>query len=214
MATPFIFVPFLTLGKVKAIEFFIKNSVLALKQIMFFCIPVVFAFASAILIKAFFQAMFKKKNHETKLTFISGIIWLILGVFLIFAFKKGGINDFWTVSFSSLSIVFAIIIPVVVALIYLYSLIFCCNEATCHRRILSHHPPIFVKIALFVYLALVGFYVFRVLEKTKLIHFVSRVSCHKTGQSGLFKSLIKRIAVKKSTKKIKKQSQLEFDQLY
>lgn len=197
MAAPFIFVPFLTIGKVKNIEFFIKKSVLALKQIMFFGIPVVFAFCSAILIKAMIQSALKQKNHEKKLTFVCGIVWVIYGVFSLFLCVNSKINDFLLVFFATVTIVFLVFVPVVIGLVYFYSLIFCCDEQVCSRRVLSHHPPIFIKIIMFFYLSSVGFFVFNVLKKTKLISFVSRASRSGDQGKGFFKSLIKKIIIRK-----------------
>ncbi len=200
MAAPFIFVPFLTIGKVKNIEFFLKKSVLALKQIMFFGLPVVFVFCSVILIKAIIQSVLKRKNHEKKLTFVCGIVWLIFLFFSVFLALNSKINDFMLVFIAFVTVSFAIFVPGIIGLIYLYSLIFCCDEEICSRRLFSHHPPIFVKILMLFYLSSVGFFVFNVLKRTRLISFVSRVSSSSTNpEKGFFKSLIKKIRIGKSS---------------
>lgn len=165
----FLFGPLAAAGKLKSLEVIVKKFVCALKNFMIFGAPVIFAFCTAVLAKAAWQYAKGEKNHETKLTFVSALAWGFFGVLTLVLCLGIELSDILTVIFALVTMVFALIIPAIIALVYVYSAIFCCDESVCPRRIFSHHPPLSVKISMLVYLGLACYWLTRSCCKENLI---------------------------------------------
>lgn len=161
MPIMYLFGPMVAAGRLKSIEMIIKKAVCALKSFMMFGAPMVFAFCTAVLVKAAWQSYSGKENHEKKLTFISSIAWGFFGVLTLTLCLGIELSNILAVIFSLVTLVFALIIPTIIALVYVYSAIFCCDESACPRRVFSHHPPLSVKISLLVYLGLACYWLVR-----------------------------------------------------
>jgi hypothetical protein len=170
MPINFFFASFFAMGRLQNIDLFFSRLVLALQKFMVFGAPAMLIFCSFILFKAFFQSVIGQKNQETKLTFISALIWGFFAVLSFYLLTEIALNEPLAFICASITIGFSLIIPLCIALIYLYSAIFCCEDTHCNRAVFSGHPPFIVVLLMYGYLSMSIYWLFKAFKEQKLIY--------------------------------------------
>jgi hypothetical protein len=171
MSINFFFAPFFAVSRLQNIEIFFNKLLLALQKFMILGAPAVLLFCSLALFKAFFQSVIGQRNTEKKLTFIAALIWGFFAVLSFYLLTGKPLPEPMAFACACVTIVFALIVPLCVAITYLYTTIFCCDETNCSREIFSSHPPLAIPLLVLTYLFVASFWLFKAFNEQKLFYF-------------------------------------------